>query len=102
MVSFESFLSIIRNLKDSACGPDGIPYSAWKHAPEQAIYMLYRLYCSLFGDDDLSDDFNFSWLVLLAKGEDLSDSSGVTRRADDTRPLSLANSDSKICEIALN
>ena len=50
----------------------------------------------------MADDFNHSWLVLLAKGEDVNDLTVVARSPDDTRPVSLANSDSKICESALN
>ena len=49
----------------------------------------------------MSDDFNHSWLVLLAKGDHSGDDAVVARAAEDTRPVSLANSDSKICESAL-
>ena len=79
-----------------------MPYSAWKHASDQALYVLYRLYCSLFIDARVAHDFNYSWLVLLAKGEQTDDELIVARGAEDTRPVSLPNSDSKICEIALN
>ena len=102
VLKFEAFVTMIRELPDSACGPDGIPYSAWRHAPTQALYILYRLYCSLFTDVEVAEDFNYSWLVLLAKGEHGEDDQIVARTADDTRPVSLANSDSKICESALN
>lgn len=102
VVSFERFLEVVRALGDSACGPDGIPYAAWANAPDSAIYILYRLYCSLFVKGNVAEDFNHSWLVLLAKGEQLSDPQLVARSPDDTRPISLSNSDSKICETALN
>ena len=92
---------IVRELRDSACGPDGVPYSAWQHASDHAIQVLYHLYCSLFTDDEVSDDFNHVWLILLAKGDHDDDKDFVGRAACDTRPVSLANSDSKICEIAL-
>ena len=102
VLEFGEFAQIVRELPDSACGPDGVPYSAWKHASDQALYVLYRLYCSLFIDARVAHDFNYSWLVLLAKGEQTDDDLIVARGAGDTIPVSLANSDSKICEIALN
>ena len=39
---------------------------------------------------------------MLSEGGDSEDDCLVARGADDTRPVSLANSDSKICELALN
>ena len=102
VLTFEEFMEMIRELPDSACGPDGIPYAAWRHAPTHALRILYHLYCSLFTNAEVADDFNYSWLVLLAKGEHEEDDQIVARMADDTRPVSLANSDSKICESALN
>ena len=102
VLTFIEFKCIIQELPDSACGPDGIPYSAWRHASVQAVLILYRMYCSLFTDENIADDFNYSWLVLLAKGEHDDDDDLVARAPDDTRPVSLANSDSKICELALN
>jgi hypothetical protein len=101
-LKFEEFVEIVRELPDSACGPDGVPYSAWKHASEDALRVLYRLYCSLFTETQVAEDFNYSWLILLAKGEQPEDDRVVARTAEDTQPVSLANSDSKICEIALN
>ena len=102
VLDFEEFVTIVRGLPDSACGPDGIPYAAWRNASERVIYRLYLLYCSLFTGDEVADDFNFSWLVLLAKGEHDQDGELVARPAEDTRPVSLANTDSKICELALD
>ena len=102
ILTFEEFLTIVRGLPDSACGPDGIPYSGWKHASDGAVYVLYRLYCSLFTDEEIAEDFNYSWLILLAKGGHRDDDAVLARAPGDTRPVSLANSDSKICEIALD
>jgi hypothetical protein len=102
VLSFEEFVEIVRKLPDTACGPDGVPYSAWRHASNQALFVLYRLYCSLFTQDPVAEDFNYSWLVLLAKGANDDDDTIVARCAEETRPVSLANSDSKICELALD
>ena len=102
VLSFEEFLQIVRELPDSACGPDGVPYSAWRNASDEVVRVLYRLYCSLFTDGIVADDFNHAWLALLAKGDHDDDDHSVARTAEDTRPVSLANSDSKICETALN
>ena len=102
VLTFDEFVLIVSELPDSACGPDGIPYAAWRHAPTDALWALYRLYCSLFTGADVAEDFNYSWLMLLAKGDHNDDGRIVARAPDDTRPVSLANSDSKICELALN
>ena len=102
VLKLDEFVEIVRELPDSACGPDGVPYSAWKHASKDALKVLYRVYCSLFTEAQVAEDFNHSWLVLLAKGGHAEDDHIVARAAEDTRPVSLANSDSKICEIALN
>ena len=102
VLTFVEFLELVRGLPDSACGPDGIPYSAWRRAPEKAVGVLFRLYCSLFTNDAVAEDFNYAWLVLLAKGDHDDDDTVVARGPDETRPVSLANSDSKICEAALN
>ena len=101
VLTFDEFVKLVRELPDSACVPDGIPYSAWRHASDEAIVVLYCLYCSLFTKDEVAEDFNYSWLVLLAKGEHDDDSKLVARACDDTRPVSLANCDSKNCEMAL-
>ena len=43
-----AFAEISRKLSDSAYGPDGVPYSAWRHASDQGWHVLHRLSCSLF------------------------------------------------------
>ena len=102
VLKLDEFVEIVREFPDSARGLDGVPYSAWKHASKDALKVLYRVYCSLFTEAQDAEDFNHSWLVLLAKGGHAEDDHIVARAAEDTRPVSLANSDSKICEIALN
>ena len=101
VLPFEAFLKIVRSSSDSACGPDGVPYAAWRNASDMIVYALYQLYCVLFTESEPAEDFNHSWLILLAKGDHHDDEQIVARAADDTRPVSLSNSDSKLCESAM-
>jgi hypothetical protein len=39
ILTFEAFVEVVRELRDSACGPDGIPFLAWKHASDDAVYV---------------------------------------------------------------
>ena len=94
----------MKNLIDSAVGPDGIPYSAWKHSPDICKDSLYSLLeALLYTSLEPSTSFNWAWLTLLGKGEDPLDTEfTMTRKTKDTRPLSISNTDSKICAAAVN
>ena len=104
LISRNRFDDLLKNLVDSAVGPDGIPYSAWKHSPDICKDSLYSLLeALLYTSLEPSTSFNWAWLTLLGKGEDpLDTESTMTRKAKDTRPLSISNTDSKICAAAVN
>ena len=104
LISREKFEKFLDSLTDSAVGPDGIPYSAWKNAPKVCKDALYSLIESLlFTSLEPGTAFNWAWLTLLGKGEDALDTEfSMTRKAKNTRPLSLSNTDSKICAAAIN
>ena len=100
---FEQFDDVIKRCRDSAAGPDGLPYSAWFHAPVEFRQTLYTLYVSLL-ETDLQPEpcFNNAWLVLLPKGQDESDEAVISRGPGETRPLSVSNTDCKIVACACN
>ena len=91
--NLRDFLELV---SDSAPGPDGIPYSAWKAAGETGVETLYQICLSLQSGRPPPIRFNFSLVLFLTKGESELDSIEVIRKAQDTRPISLKNSDNKI------
>ena len=87
---------------DSAPGPDGIPYSCWRNLPRRLQAPLYRAYVKWMEGGSLPHDANLAFLVLIAKGAHADDSgNSLFRAAEQTRPLSLSNTDVKIFECAL-
>ena len=98
----EEFESLLRKLSDSACGPDGIPFSAWARSPPIVRHLLYLAYASWLGSHPLMPNANLAFLALLPKGDHTDDQlHGVHRKASETRPLSLSNTDVKIFASAL-
>ena len=43
-IDFPTFVKILETKTDSAPGPDGIPYSAWRYAPESVQKALFDAY----------------------------------------------------------
>lgn len=101
--SFRDFVQILKRLakSTSAPGPDGIPYSAWYYGGPKAWVTLYRILKSLAAGTLPPSVFNASLLVFLPKGESEFDAQEVIRKAQDTRPISLKNSDNKTVTGAL-
>jgi hypothetical protein len=99
LLDFERFL---RLAKDSATGPDGLPYSAWRAAGVAGAQTLYLLY--LFLADGLNPPlhFNNSFTVFTPKGEQRQDLIEVIRAPEETRPLGLKNSDNKTIAGVIN
>ena len=80
----------------SAPGPDGIPYAAWASS-FFGITALYCAYCVWSETGFVPFMFNSSFLWLLPK---TNPKDGIFSPAD-TRPLSGANTDSKLMCMAL-
>ena len=67
-ITFEEFLKLIEQMKDSACGPDGLTYAAWTHAPMLFKETLYRLYLSFLYDEGEPElALNEGYMVLIPK-----------------------------------
>lgn len=92
----ETFELIVKKCSDSAPGPDGIPYSAWRAALPWAVDALSGMSAHLASGGRGPTEWNWSCLVFPPKGERREDSEGIARQAVDTRPLSLKNSDNKL------
>jgi len=65
----DEFNALLNKMSDSGVGPDGIPYSAWRFAPDDVRMMLYEHYTALIDGSNLDDIANYAWLALLPKGE---------------------------------
>eukprot|EP00959_Pyramimonas_sp_CCMP1952_P113167 2365398-Pyramimonas_sp.AAC.1 len=86
---------LIRSLNNSAPGPDGLPYMAWKKTPI-AAQVLLNVTIEIMRGLPVPMDFNESLLIFTPKGSEPEDRQTVTRLAKATRPLSLKNTDCKI------
>jgi endonuclease/exonuclease/phosphatase family metal-dependent hydrolase len=101
ILSESQFMEILGKLADSGAGPDGIRYSAWTRAPFRVRQILYLGYRSWLAGFQLPEDFNYAYLCLLAKGQNPEGEAQTIRAPENTRPLSLANSDGKIFAVCL-
>eukprot|EP00959_Pyramimonas_sp_CCMP1952_P448883 9399485-Pyramimonas_sp.AAC.1 len=89
------FEEILDKKTDSRPGPDGIPYSAWEASGEIGASCLYAVYRELVDNQSLPPDFNDSAAAFLPKGNS-QEGETITRSAEETRPLSLSNTDNKL------
>ena len=101
-LTYDAFLSLLDGLHDSAPGPDGLPYSAWKFVPNSIRGLLYGAYLEWLAGAPLSEAANNAFLALVPKGTHNEDGpAGIFRAAGETRPLSLSNSDVDIFASAI-
>jgi hypothetical protein len=82
--------------QDSAPGPDGICYSAWRAAGPVGIDILHTILTELWNGDSPPPSFRHSLMVFLPK----SDSQAVGPH--ELRPLALCDSDYKIIMGCIN
>jgi hypothetical protein len=95
--------SVTRRAKISAPGPDGLPYIAWRMGGQKAAHSLLgllRIACVGRCVEGMNDQL----MVFQPKDtpEADEDDLNISREPADTRPLSLKNSDIKICTSAVN
>ena len=88
--------------RDSAPGPDGIPYSAWR-TPGPAFYdITFSAFNSFISAASLPDGSNACNLALIPTGADPHDDRLVARTPATTRPISLTNTGNKFFALAIN
>ena len=97
----EYFEAALLNVRPSAPGPDGLPYSAWTAAGRSGAVTLHLVTQHMLSGFTMPIRSNASLMVFVPKGEEL-DERVVTREPVDTRPLSLKNSDNKLACTVLN
>jgi endonuclease/exonuclease/phosphatase family metal-dependent hydrolase len=98
----DDFLQILQRARDSAPGPDGLPYSAWANAPTHILDELYTMYTDLLSGVELPLDFNRCFLACIPKGDAVGDHIGIARTPDSTRPIAMSNAVAKLLAMAIN
>ena len=98
----EGFHEVMARPWDSAPGPDGIPFGAWRAAGVELYDVMFNAFNSFMNGARLPKGFNECNLVFIPKGEDINDALLVARTPNTTRPISLSNTDSKYFALALN
>ena len=91
-----AFMSLMASLKNSAPGPDGIPYSGW-NINWHAQISLFLAYMTWINTGYVTFLFNVAYLWLLPK---TSPCDGYFSPGD-TRPLTGSNCDAKVLAMAL-
>ena len=96
----------IKTSNNSAPGPDGIPYAAWRNAGRQAAIILLEAITQLQEDESdnssVPDNFNASYLCCLPKKPSGTDPNlGEYYLPSATRPLSLVSTDNRLIASAL-
>ena len=87
-VNLDDFIFSINHTNNSTPGPDGIPFAAWRAAPDLAAPILLAVFRSICAGQPPPSNFNRGLLFLLPKKN--------TGLISDTRPISVTNSDSRI------
>ena len=96
----DNYIQLIKKVKDSACGPDGLPYSAYSVDLELSGQVLENTSTSFAeeSDEKLPDLtlFNQQLVWFAPKGEVGEDSVAVLRTPKNLRNVFGSNADSKL------
>ena len=87
--------------KDSAPGPDGIPYGVYRCAGGLGSKFLFRSYQAVLEGSTIPDCFAESRTVFIPKTSDTDDLGRIIRSPDALRPLTLCNCDCKLLTSAI-
>ena len=82
--------------KDSASGPDGIPYGVYRCAGGLGSKFLFRAYQAVLEGSNIPDCFAESRTVFIPKTSDTDDLGRIILSPDALRPLTLCNCDCKL------
>ena len=87
--------------KDSAPGPDGIPYGVYMCAAGLDSKFLFRAYKAVLDRNSIPDCFAESRTVFVRETSDAGDLGRIIRSPDALRPLTLCNCDCKLLTSAI-
>ena len=85
--------------KNSAVGPDSVPYAAYRSVCSVAAQIVLDLYDDIIAGGQVPPSMADSLLMFIPKEVDNEDG---TRSPSDMRPLSLGNTDAKILASVVN
>ena len=100
-LNYGEFLGAIRRRTQSAPGPDGLHYQVYLLNEACGARLLFKLYQEIVHGKIPPNDFLSSLMVFIPKGEDATDTSVISRSAENVRPLCLSNTDGKIITSAI-
>ena len=95
------FDELIALKKDSAPGPDGIPYGAYRCAGDLGSQFLFNASRSLLEGGTVPEHCAESRTVFTPKTSDIDDNGRTIRSPDALRPLTLCNCDCKLVTSAI-
>jgi hypothetical protein len=87
--STNDYLAYLARVKNSAPGPDGIPFEAWRASSVCGAHTLFQLGLHLNSGISVPLNFNKSIMAFPPKGEEEEDHIEIRRAPNDTRPISL-------------
>ena len=100
-IDLAEFDDLLALKKDSAPGPDGIPYGVYRCAGGLGSKFLYRAYVAVLEGNAILDCFAESRTVFIPKSSDIDDLGRILRSPDTLRPLTLCNCDCKLLTTAI-
>ncbi len=86
--SLENVADAIKRSNNSSPGPDGVPFAAWRAAPDLASPLLFNVLNKICEGQAPPPGFNYGILFLIPKKP-----SGLV---SDTRPISVTNTDNRL------
>ena len=95
------FEELIASKKDSAPGPDGIPYGVYKCAGGLGSQFLFNAYKYQLEGGTVPEHFAVSRTVYIPKSSDIDNNGRIIRSPDALRPLTLCNCDCKLLTSAI-
>ena len=94
-------LSLFAVKKNSAPGPDGIPYGAYRCAGGLGSQILFNAYRAVLEGSAIPDCFAESRTIFIPKSSDIDDFGRIIRSLDALRPLTLCTCDCKLLTSAI-
>ena len=95
------FDELMATKKESAPGPDGIPYGAWRCAGGLVSQLLFNEYKHVLEGGAIPALFAESRTVFLPESSDVDNNGRIVRSLESLRPLTLCNCDCKILTAAI-
>jgi endonuclease/exonuclease/phosphatase family metal-dependent hydrolase len=99
-LDLDEFSYMLARTGNSAAGPDGVSYSAWRNAPPNCIQALHELYLYIFNGGAPASNFNSTTMVFIPKPSGDPLETLCARLPGALRPISLANTDNKAIAMA--